>query len=460
MLITRGVNRDQGEEGIVDESTKNSEQSKGLVETLATEDRKEQHGTMDRRIEKKRFTPRRIALGGLAAAVIAFGAYALLSVNPSSLNVDAEKLTLAPVTYGPFLEYIVEQGEVMPLTTFYLDAVEGGRVEEVYVEQGTHVEEGTPILRLSNATLQLSVMQREADLFREVNRLRETRVTMGQRRLSMRAGLVETEYLLRQAEREYARQDEMFKAELTSRQEYDEAKDNLEYLTRKRDVTVETLHQDSLFQTIQIQQLEESVDRLRRNLEVIKQNEENLTIRAPITGLLSSLIAEVGESKPGGDRLGQIDVEDEFKVRAAIDEHYIARIRSGQAGSFDFAGGTYDLVISRVYPEVIEGQFEADMVFPEGMPDGLRRGQTLQVRIALGELADAMQVPRGGFYQKTGGRWIYVLDEAGEFAVQRQIRLGRQNSQYFEVLEGLEEGETVITSMYDNFGDMERLVLQ
>ena len=438
----------------------NGEASKGLVGMFTEERQREQDNTMDRRIEKKRFTPRRIALGGLAAAVIAFGAYALLSVNPSSLNVDAEKLTLAPVTHGPFLEYIVEQGAVMPLTTIYLDAVEGGRVEEVYVEQGTHVEEGTPILRLSNANLQLSVMQREAELFREVNRLRETRVTMGQRRLSMRAGLVETEYQLRQAEREHARQDEMFKADLTSRQDYDEAKDNLEYLTARRDVTVETLHQDSLFQTIQIRQLEESIDRLRLNLELIKQNEENLTIRAPITGLLSSLIAEVGESKPGGDRLGQIDVEDEFKVRAAIDEHYIARIRSGQAGSFDFAGGTYDLVISRVYPEVIEGQFEADMVFPEGMPEGLRRGQTLQVRIALGELADAMQVPRGGFYQKTGGRWIYVLDEAGEIAVRRDIRLGRQNSQYFEVLEGLEEGETVITSMYDNFGDMERLVLQ
>ncbi|MXY98824.1 MAG: HlyD family efflux transporter periplasmic adaptor subunit [Gemmatimonadetes bacterium] len=438
----------------------NGEESKGLVGMFAAERQREQDNTMDRRIEKKRFTPRRIALGGLAAAVIAFGAYALLSVNPSSLNVDTEKLTLAPVTHGPFLEYIVEQGAVMPLTTIYLDAVEGGRVEEVYVLEGAQIEEGTPILRLSNANLQLSVMQREAELFREVNRLRETRVTMGQRRLSMRAGLVETEYQLRQAEREHARQDEMFKADLTSRQDYDEAKDNLEYLTRRRDVTVETLRQDSLFQTIQIQQLEESIDRLRLNLELIKQNEENLTIRAPITGLLSSLIAEVGESKPGGDRLGQIDVEDEFKVRAAIDEHYIARIRSGQPGSFDFAGGTYDLVISRVYPEVIEGQFEADMVFPEGMPEGLRRGQTLQVRIALGELADAMQVPRGGFYQKTGGRWIYVLDPTGEFAVRREIRLGRQNSQYFEVLEGLEEGETVITSMYDNFGDMERLVLQ
>ncbi len=438
----------------------NGEESKGLVGMFAAERQREQDNTMDRRIEKKRFTPRRIAIFGGAALVIAFVAWQLLTINPSSLNVDAEKLTLAPVTHGPFLEYIVEQGEVMPLRTIYLDAVEGGRVEEVYVLEGSPIEEGTPILRLSNANLQLSVMQREAELFREVNRLRETRVTMGQRRLSMRAGLVETEYQLRQAEREYARQDEMFKADLTSRQEYDEAKDNLEYLTRRRDVTVETLRQDSLFQTIQIQQLEESIDRLRLNLELIKQNEENLTIRAPITGLLSSLIAEVGESKPGGDRLGQIDVEDEFKVRAAIDEHYIARIRTGQTGSFDFAGGTYDLVISRVYPEVIEGQFEADMVFPEGMPEGLRRGQTLQVRVALGELADAMQVPRGGFYQKTGGRWIYVLDQAGEFAVRRQIRLGRQNSQYFEVLEGLEEGETVITSMYDNFGDMERLVLQ
>ncbi len=438
----------------------NGEESKGLVGMFAAERQREQDNTMDRRIEKKRFTPRRIAIFGGAALLVAFTTWQLLTINPSSLNVEAEKLTLAPVTYGPFLEYIVEQGAVMPLTTIYLDAVEGGRVEEVYVEQGTHVEQGTPILRLSNANLQLNVMQREAELFREANRLRETRVTMGQRRLSMRAALVELEYSLRQAEREYARQDEMFKAELTSRQDYEDAKDNLEYLTRKREVTVETLHQDSLFQTIQIQQLEESIDRLRLNLELIKQNEENLTIRAPITGLLSSLIAEVGESKPGGDRLGQIDVEDEFKVRAAIDEHYIARIRTGQTGSFDFAGGTYDLVISRVYPEVIEGQFEADMVFPEGMPDGLRRGQTLQVRVALGELADAMQVPRGGFYQKTGGRWIYVLDEAGEFAVRRQIRLGRQNSQYFEVLEGLEEGEQVITSMYDNFGDMERLVLQ
>ena len=292
-----------------------------------------------------------------------------------------------------------------------------------------------------------------------MNSLRQTRVTMEQRRLNLRGRLVELDYDLRQAEREYERQDALLKADLASRQEYDAAQDNLEYLTRRRSVTLESTRQDSIYQDVQIEQLEESIDRLHLNLEVIKENQENLTLRAPITGLLSSLIAEVGESKPRGERLGQIDVEDQFKVRAAIDEHYIARIRSGQAGSFDFAGGTYNLVIGRVYPEVIEGQFEADMIFLEGMPDGLRRGQTLQVRIALGELADALQVPRGGFYQKTGGRWIYVLDSSGEIAVRRPIRLGRQNSQFFEVLEGLEEGETVITSMYDNFGDMERLVL-
>ncbi len=440
--------------------TQNGENKSGLVDMFTDERQREKHGTMDRRIDKKRFTPRRIALGVLAAAVVAFGAYALLSVNPSSLNVEAAKLTTAPVTHGPFLEYIVEQGAVMPLRTFYLDAVEGGRVEEVYVEQGTHVDRGMPILRLSNAALQLNVMQREAELFREVNQLRQTRVTMEQRRLNLRSQLVELDYELRKAEREYDRQDALLKADLISRQEYDEAKDNLEYYTRRREVTVETLRQDSLFQAVQIRQLEESIDRLRLNLDMVKENQENLTLRAPITGLLSSLIAEVGESKPGGERLGQIDVEDQFKVRAAIDEHYIARIRSGQAGSFDFAGETYDLVIRRVYPEVIEGQFEADMVFPEGMPEGLRRGQTLQVRIALGELADALQVPRGGFYQKTGGRWIYVLDPAGETAARRPIRLGRQNSQFFEVLEGLEEGEQVITSMYDNFGDMEQLVLK
>ena len=337
------------------ESSGNGNKSGNLVEIFTSERQREQHGTMDRRIEKKRFTPRRIALGVLAVAVVAFGAYALLTVNTSSLNVDAGKLTVAPVTYGPFLEYIVEQGAVMPLTTIYLDAVEGGRVEEVFVEEGTQVEEDTPILRLSNATLQLNVMQREAELFREVNSLRQTRVTMEQRRLNLRGRLVELDYDLRQAEREYERQEALLEADLGVRQEYDAAQDNLEYLTRRRSVTLESTRQDSIYQDVQIEQLEESIDRLRLNLEVIKENQENLTLRAPITGLLSSLIAEVGESKPRGERLGQIDVEDQFKVRAAIDEHYIARIRSGQAGSFDFAGGTYNLVIGRVYPEVIEG---------------------------------------------------------------------------------------------------------
>jgi HlyD family secretion protein len=433
---------------------------KNLVDLFASEKRPEQHTAMDRRIEKKWWTPRRTALVALAALFTGLVGYQLLTIRTDTLNVEAEKLTISEVTYGPFQEYIVEQGAVMPLTTIYLDAIEGGRVEEVFVEQGAQVQKGDPILRLSNANLQLNVMQREAELFEQVNYLRGTRVTMEQRRLDLRAQMVELDYQLALKKREYDRKAALVKENLIAQEDYEKTRDDYEYLARKREVTLETQRQDSLFRAVQIEQLEESIDRMRANLEVIRQNRENLTLRAPVAGLLSSLNAEIGESKSPGERLGQIDVEEGFKVRAAIDEHYIARVSPGQSGAFDFAGGTYDLTIRRVYPEVVEGQFQADMEFAGEAPQGLRRGQTLQVRIALGELADAVQVPRGGFYQKTGGQWIYVLDPSGAFAVKRPIKLGRQNSQYFEVLEGLQPGEKVITSMYDNFGDMERLVLK
>ncbi len=434
---------------------------RNLVDMFAAENKQEQKTTMDRKIKKKRFTPGKLAMYGAALIFFGFIGYQLLyGVSQSTLNVDAEKLTIATVSFGPFQEYIVEQGAVMPLTTIYLDAVEGGRVEEVFVEQGERVQEGDPILRLSNAQLQLNVMQREAELFREANSLRQTRVSMEQRRLSLRSSMVDLDYQLLQAKRDYERQAQLLDQELISQEIYDASKDNYEYLGRKHAVTLESQRQDSLFQEVQIQQLEESIDRLRLNLEVVEMSQENLMLRAPTTGLLSSLNAEIGESKARGERLGQIDVEEGFKVRAAIDEHYIARISQGQSGSFDFAGNTYQLGIRRVYPEVLNGQFQADMEFYGETPTGLRRGQTLQVRIALGELADATQVPRGGFYQKTGGQWMYVVDPSGEFATKHPIKLGRQNSRYFEVLEGLQENERVITSMYDNFGDMDKLMLK
>jgi HlyD family secretion protein len=441
--------------------TEQDKSPKNLVDMFAAENKQEPSNTMDRKIKKKRFTPGKVAM--YAAALIFFGfiGYQLLSgMSHSTLNVDAEKLTIAPVSHGPFQEYIVEQGVVMPLTTIYLDAVEGGRVEEVFVEQGSRVQEGDPILRLSNANLQLNVMQREAELFREANALRQTRVVMEQRRLGLRAQLVDLDYQFLQAERDYERQGQLLGLELISQQIFDAAKDNYEYLARKLAVTLDSQQQDSLFQTVQIQQLEESIVRLGLNLEVVKSNEENLLLRAPVTGLLSSLNAEIGESTARGERMGQVDEEEGFKVRAAIDEHYIARISPGQGGSFDFAGNASEVSIRRVYPEVLNGQFQADMEISGGAPPGLRRGQTLQVRIALGELVDATQIPRGGFYQKTGGQWMYVVDPSGEFATKRPIKLGRQNSRYFEVLEGLQENEKVITSMYDNFGDMDKLMLK
>lgn len=447
----------------MEHSAEQDKSPKNLVDMFAAEKKQTEdksQNNMDRKIKKKRFTPGKVALYAAALAFFGFIGYQLLfGVSQSTLNVDAEKLTVATVSFGPFQEYVVEQGAVMPLTTIYLDAVEGGRVEEVFVEQGSRVQEGQPILRLSNANLQLNVMQREAELFREANSLRQTRVSMEQRRLNLRSQLVDLEYQLLQARRDFERQSQLLEQDLISQQIYDQAKDNYDYLSRKHAVTLETQRQDSLFQAVQIQQLEESIGRLQLNLEIVKTSQENLTLRAPVTGLLSSLNAEIGESKARGERLGQVDVEEGFKVRASIDEHYIARISPGQSGSFDFAGSTYDLSIRRVYPEVLNGQFQADMEFRGATPTGLRRGQTLQVRIALGELADAVQIPRGGFYQKTGGQWIYVVDTSGEYAVKRPIKLGRQNSRYIEVLDGLEEGERVITSMYDNFGDMDRLMM-
>ena len=445
----------------MDQPEDQPEKPANLVEMFAAEKRPEQHGSMDRKLDKRFWTTRRIAVAAFVALFLGLIGYQLLyGTGPSTLNVDTEKLTLSEVTHGPFQEYIVEQGTIAPLTTIYLDATDGGRVEEVFVEQGSRVMAGDAILRLSNPNLQLNVMQREADLFRETNNLRQTRVNLETRRLDLRAQRVDLDYQLLTAKRDYERQEQLLKRELNSQEEYDKAKDLYDYLVRKREVTVETQKQDSLYQSVQVEQLEESISRMGSNLEIVKRNEENLTLRAPAEGLLSSLNAEIGESKSPGQRLGQIDVEEGFKVRVGIDEHYIARVSPGQSASFDLSGKTYDLTIRRVYPEVVSGQFQADMAFAVSAPEGLRRGQTLQVRIALGELEQANQIPRGGFYQKTGGQWLYVVDPSGVYAVKRPIKLGRQNSRYFEVLEGLQPGEKVVTSLYDTFGDMERLALK
>ncbi|NOR21587.1 MAG: HlyD family efflux transporter periplasmic adaptor subunit [Candidatus Aminicenantes bacterium] len=416
---------------------------------------------MDRKIEKKKWPPKRIAsLAAVGLFVILVLYVFLFRLNKSTLNVKTERITISTVTRGPFQEFIPIMGNVLPINTFYLNAVEGGRVEEIYLEAGTIVKEGDGILRLANTNLLLDIMWREAELFQQSNNLRNTRLSMEQYRLRLNQDLAEINNQLRQQKRTYERYKELVKNSLISKHEYELAKDQYEYLIKKKELTIESQRNDLEFRLGQIDALESSLKRMQDNLEIVKQKQDNLTIRAPVSGHLTALNAEIGQSKSPGQPLGQIDVLEGFRVRAAIDEHYIARIETGRTGEFDFAGKSYGLVIKKIYPEVIDGRFEVDMEFVDGGPEGITRGQTLHIRLELGDISEAILLPRGGFYQTTGGNWAYVVDESENVATKRKISLGRQNPQVFEVLEGLEPGDRVITSSYESFGNMDRLVLK
>lgn len=415
---------------------------------------------MDRKIEKKTWTPKRLALIAAATLFVAFVFYTIiLGDHSSKLNVQAEKITLAKVNKGLFQEFIPVTGTVMPIKTIYLDAMEGGRVDKLFLEEGAFVKQGDAILKLTNTNLQMDVMFREAQLFEQINNLRNTRLAMEQNRLRNKSDLIDLEFQILNLKRKYDIAKGLVGQNLVSQQEYEQARDEYDYSLKRRDVLSETIRQDSILRAVQVTSLENSINHMQTNLGIIKENIENLTVRAPVNGQLTSRIAELGESKRAGDRLGQIDVLDGFKVRAGIDEHYIARIQIGQTGEFEFAGKTYQLVIRKVYPQVTNGRFEVDMEFVKDTPSDIRRGQSLQVRLELGDLSEAVMLPRGGFYQKTGGQWIYVVDPGGAFAVKRPIKLGRQNPQMFEVLDGVFPGEEVITSSYDSYGDIDKLIL-
>ncbi|MBD3287290.1 HlyD family efflux transporter periplasmic adaptor subunit [candidate division KSB1 bacterium] len=416
---------------------------------------------MDRKIEKKKWTLKKIISLSLIGILLLAIIYSFIFGDSSSrLNVDSERITISTVKRGEFQEYIPVTGSVIPIKTFYLDAVEGGRVETIYLEAGSYVEKGDKILKLANTNLLLDIMYREAQLFEQSNNLRNTRLMMEQNSLTLRRELVELNYQIKTRQKNYQRAKELVQKKLIAEQEYEHAKDEYEYLLKRKELTIETQRQDSIFRQIQIEQLEASLKRMESNLEIVKQKLENLILKAPISGQLTSLNAEIGESKSPGERLGQIDVLEGFKVRAEIDEHYIVRIELGRKGAFEFADKTYQLEVKKIYPEVRNGRFEVDLEFSNATPDGIRQGQTLHIKLELGDLSEAVLLARGGFYQKTGGQWVYVLDHDEDYAVKRRVRLGRQNPQVFEVLEGLEPGEKVVTSSYDNFGDKDKLVLQ
>lgn len=415
---------------------------------------------MDKIIKKKKWSLKRVVKFAATGVAVLVVLVLLLSTRQSSLNVKKDRITISTVVYGPFQEDIPIMGNVLPIDTRYLDTIEGGVVERIYVENGVLVKKGDKILTLSNTDLLINIMRSEAEVNRASNDLRATRLSLEQNRLRLENELAQVEYELQRQRRLYDRYQVLFNEDLIPREDYENARDQYEYLLKKRQLTRESHEKDIYFQKEQIKQLEVSLKRMQTNLKLVKQRQENLTIQAPIDGLLTSFQAELGQSMPSGQRIGKVDVMEGFKVRAEIDEHYLSRIETGKIGTFEFAGKTHSLVTTKIYQEVRDGKFEVDLDFENSDPPGIRRGQTLHIKLALSEEKEALQLSRGGFYQSTGGNWVYVVDPSGQFASKRDIQLNRQNTRYFEVTKGLRKGENVITSSYENFGNMERLNLK
>jgi len=416
---------------------------------------------MDRVIEKKVNTPKRIAIIVGAAAVLVLVLYNLLfAEHTSKLNVDSERVTLGSVQDGVFQEFIAIDGSVEPLKTFYLDIAEGGRVEQKFKEDGQAVQQGDTILKLSNTTLQIDFMTRESQLYELMNERQNSEITMKQDLIRKENELAEIAYNLALAQRKYERNKMLIAEKVISQEEFQASQDEYNYLNTRKKLAERSVKQDAQLMNDRLRQLDLSISRMSANIDMARRTLDNLYVVAPIAGQLSTLKAEVGESKGAGENIGQIDNLSGYKVAANIDQHYISRVYEGLTGTFDFNGKTHEVKIAKVVPEVENNTFKVDMEFAGTAPEGIRRGQTLQLKLNLNDGGKAVLVPRGGFYQSTGGNWIFVVDKSGNFATKRNIKLGRQNPNNYEVLDGLKPGEKVVLSSYDSYGDIDRLELK
>jgi HlyD family secretion protein len=414
---------------------------------------------MDRRIERRPRKP--LIVAGLVAAAVLLVIAIVLSVDTStSFTLDGQRIRTAEVATGVYEDFIPLRASVEPEKTVYLDAIEGGRVEALHVEEGAFVEEGQPLIDLSNTTLQLDVIAREAEVSEQLNNLRNTQLAIEQNRLSLKGELIEIDYQITRLSRLVARHEELQGSQFISRNEYEDSRDELEYWKNRRVVTRESQAQDEVIRLAQIEQLNGSVQQLEKNLALARANLDNLSIRAPRSGHLTSLNAEIGESKARGERLGQIDDVDRFKAEALVNEFYLSRVRIGQQALLEVGGRSYPLEVSKIYPEVQASQFRIDLRFVDGTPPDVRRGQTLQIRLVLGDTTErAVLLANGPFFNDTGGAWVFVLDADGKSAVRRNVELGRRNPGSIEVLSGLLPGDEVIISSYSNFIDIERLYI-
>lgn len=414
---------------------------------------------MDTQIERKKyFTPKQIYGGIGALFVLGLILFFIFRDTSSSMTVEKNRITIATVVTDEFNDYIRVIGQVLPSRMIYLDAIEGGKVEERLHEEGTMVKQGDVILRLSNPLLNIGIMQSEADLAYQENELRNTRISMEQERLGLKQERIGMRKEFLTKKRRYAQYARLMEEQLIAREDYLQATEEYEAVSEQLAVLDERIRQDSLFRLTQISSLDENIMNMKRSLALVRERLENLKVKAPIDGQVGNLEAQIGQSISAGEHIGQIITSD-LKVQALIDEHYVERVIQELPADFTRDGENYKLEVTKVYPEVKEGQFRTDFRFTTGRPENIRAGQTYHINLQLGDPVKAVLIPRGGFFQITGGRWVYVVDESGKFAVRRPIRIGRQNPQYYEVTEGLAAGEKVIISGYELFGDNEKLIL-
>lgn len=415
---------------------------------------------MDRVVERQTPWTRKAAYGAAGIVLIAAIVWlAGLITGGRTLAVNADRIRIAEATLGTFEDFIPLRGRLVPSSTVYLDAIEGGRVEEVLLEDGAVVEAGTLIARLSNTNLQLEVLGREAAVTEQLNNMRTIELQLEQNRLSHSRNLVEIEYQIKRLNRSIERQSDLVSKSLVSQSTLDELQDELDYYLRRRDVTLESQATDARLQEAQLRQLRAAGEQLESSLRFARKNLDDLNVKAPVSGKLSGFNIEVGESIARGGRLGQIDDPDNYKLNVKIDEFYLGRVDLQQLATVENNGRDVDLRVSKIYPQVSSGQFEVDMTFVEE-PVGLRRGQTLQLKLTLGDNADAVLIPNGSYYQDTGGQWLFVVTPDASEAVKREVRLGRRNTDFIEVLDGLEPGERVVVSPYTSYTGMDRLSLR
>ena len=416
---------------------------------------------MDRVIEKKGIGKKKIMLtaGIVAVAALVIASWYFTS-GKSKLNVNTDRITVSEIKKGSFQEFIPVNGVILPMTTIYLDALEGGRVEEKYVEDGAIMKKDQPILRLSNTDLELSLVNQETSVFNLLTQMQISRNAAQQNTIGKLNQLTDVENSLKEAERVYKLNKKLYEQKVIGSQEFRQSENNYNYQLQKKKLAEEVLRKDSVSTRQEDEQGRQSFGRTQNALQVMRKKVGDLIVRAPVDGQLTSLDAEIGQSKNKGERLGQIDVMSGFKVRVDIDEHYISRIFNGLMGECSIAGKTYKLSIKKVFTQVTNSRFQVDMEFADSVPQGIRRGQTLQIRLALSDETQALLLPKGGFYQQTGGNWIFKLSENGTVAYKVDIQLGRQNPDYYEILQGLKPGDKVITSSYENYGTIQELVLK